>query len=118
MKKLILSAAIVLSSLSTFAQATSDSKIEATTTEPKEAVAVEAKSETVVTKAVPTQEEYTAIVATEVPAPVHAALEVAHPGAVVTDAYVNEAKEYKLEVTVEDEKATLYADAEGNWIQK
>jgi len=109
MKKLILSAAIVLSSLSAFAQVTTDSKTEVATTEPKEVVA---------TKAVATQEEYTAIVATEVPAPVHAALEVAHPGAVVTDAYVNEAKEYKLEVTVEDEKATLYADAEGNWMKK
>ena len=118
MKKLILSSAIVLSSLSTFAQATTDSKAEVATAEPKETVAVEAKSETETTKAVATQEEFTAIAATEVPAPVHAALEVAHPGAVVTDAYVNEAKEYKLEVTVEDEKATLYADAEGNWIQK
>ncbi len=118
MKKLILSAAIVLSSLSTFAQATSDSKTEVAVTEPKEAVAVEAKSETVTTKVLVAQEEYTSIAAAEVPAPVHAALEVAHPGAVVTNAYVNEAKEYKLDVTVADQKATVYADAEGNWIKK
>jgi len=113
MKKLILSAAIVLSSLSTFAQAGSDSKAEATTKD-----AVEAKSETVTTKVVATQEKFTAIAATEVPAPIHAALEVAHPGAVVTNAYVNDAKEYKLDVTVADEKATVYADADGNWIKK
>ena len=119
MKKLILSAAIVLSSISTFAQASSNAKAEVTSPEAKtEAVVVEAKSETVTTKVVATKEGFVAINATEVPAPVHAALEVAHPGAVVEKAYINEAKEYKLEVKVADQNATLYADAEGNWIKK
>ena len=119
MKKLILSAAIVLSSISTFAQATTDSNTKVATPETKtEAVAVKAKSETVTTKVVATQEEYTAIAATELPAPVHAALEAAHPGAVVKKAFINEAKEYKLEVKAADQNATLYADAEGNWIKK
>jgi hypothetical protein len=110
MKKLILSAAVVLSSLTTFAQATPENKTET--------VPVTAKSEMVTTNAVAAQEKYTAIAATDVPAPVHAALEVAHPGAVVNQAFVNDATEYKLEVTVVDQKATLYADAAGNWIQK
>jgi len=115
MKKLILSAAVVLTSLTTFAQATTDSKTEVVTTE---AVAVKAKSETGITKGVNTQEKYTEIASTEVPAPVHSALEAAHPGAVVQKAFINKVNEYKLDVKVADQKATLYADAAGNWIEK
>jgi hypothetical protein len=49
---------------------------------------------------------------------VKAALETAHPGAILGKAYINEKKEYKLEITVGDQKATVYADAEGNGINK
>lgn len=115
MKKLILSAAVVLTSLTTFAQATTDSETGVVTTE---AVAVKAKSETGTTKGVTTQEKYTEIASTEVPAPVHSALEAAHPGAVVQKASINKANEYKLDVKVADQKATLYTDAAGNWIEK
>jgi hypothetical protein len=110
MKKLIVSAAIVLGSLSTYAQASTDTKSETITTTSSQAVSTETKGAT--------QEEFKAITAEEVPAPVHAALEVAHPGAVVESAHINEAKEYKLEIAVKDEKSTLYSDAEGNWIEK
>ena len=105
MKKLILSAAILLGGFSAIAQ---EASVDATK-EVKEAVAPEAKT---------TQEEYTDITAEEIPAPVSAALETAYPGAVVETAQMNEAKEYKLDIAVEDQKATVYADAEGNWIQK
>ncbi|WP_276168260.1 hypothetical protein [Zobellia alginiliquefaciens] len=66
-----------------------------------------------------TQDNYTEIAAEEVPAAISDALEAAHPGATISQAYMNDEAEYKLEVAKEDgETAELYADAEGNWIEK
>jgi len=110
MKKLILSAAILLGGFSAIAQ---EESVDATK-EVKEVSATAAVAPA--TEAV--QEEYTAITAEEIPAPVTAALETAYPGAEVETAHMNEAKEYKLDIAVDDQKATVYADAEGNWIQK
>jgi hypothetical protein len=104
MKKLILSAAIFLGSLSTFAQATTTAKTE-----------VSAQT-TQVTKSV--EEKYTEIKAEEVPAAVTSALKKAFPTAKLEKAYVNEKKEYKLEVTVGEKAGALYADAAGKWITK
>jgi hypothetical protein len=98
MKKVILSAAIVLGSLSSFAQAPTESKTEATT-------------QTV-------GETFTEIKAEEVPEAVQTALKTAHPSAVIEKAFVNEKKEFKLEIKNGDQKATVYADANGNWIKK
>ena len=98
MKKLILSAAIVLGSLSTYA-----------TTLP---------TTNSVTTSQSIQEEYTEVKLEEVPEAVKAALKTAYPDAILDKAYINANKEYKLEITVGDQKATVYADAEGNWINK
>ena len=62
------------------------------------------------------QEKYIEI--ETVPNAIKKALEIAHPGAVLGKAYINAKKEYKLEITVGDQKATVYADAIGNWINK
>jgi len=64
------------------------------------------------------QEEFTEIAAEEVPEAVTAALAKDHEGATISKAYVNEAKEYKLEVTIGEETAVLYANENGEWIQK
>ncbi len=96
MKKLVLTAAIVLGSLSSYA-----STIGAEQVENKSSVF---------------QERY--IEVESVPDTVKKALEKKHPGAVLGKAYINEKKEYKLEITVGDQKATVYADANGNWINK
>lgn len=101
MKKLILSAAILLGSLSTFAQSSAVKKI--------------VKTETT-TKVV--EEKYTEIKAEEIPETLQAALKTAYPEAVVEKAFVNEKKEFKLEIKNGDQKATVYADANGNWIKK
>jgi hypothetical protein len=98
MKKLILSAAIVLGSLSSFAAI-----LPATHTEIKTVIL---------------QDEYTEIKADELPDAVKTALKTAYPDATVDKAYVNANKEYKLEISVKDQKATVYADANGNWIKK
>jgi hypothetical protein len=99
MKKLILSAAILLGSLSTFAQTSAPAKTTVT-------------SETTVT------ETYKEIALGEVPEAVKSALTKAYPTAVLDKAYINEKKEYKLEITVGDKIGAVYADATGNWIKK
>ncbi|TDD78419.1 hypothetical protein [Flavobacterium caseinilyticum] len=96
MKKLLLSAAIVLGSLSSYAG--------------------EVPTEQVQNQLSVFQEGY--IEVETVPDAVKKALETAYPGAVLGKAYINEKKEYNLEITVKDQKATVYADAAGNWINK
>jgi len=110
MKNLILSAALVIGFFSSYAQVQTDSKSVNINQANSEVVAADT--------AVVSEEEFKAINNDQVTAPVHAALEVAHPGAVIECARVNKVKEYKLEVDFENEKATLYSDTEGNWIKK
>jgi hypothetical protein len=100
MKKLILSTAILLGSLSTFAQTSVPAKTAVTTTQTTVA------------------ETYTEITAGEVPEAVKSALTKAYPTAVLDKAYINEKKEYKLQITIGDKVGALYADATGNWIKK
>lgn len=64
------------------------------------------------------QEEFTEVSHDEVPQAVKDALANDYPGAEISKAYVNEAREYKLEVTMGEETATLYANENGEWIQK
>ncbi|WP_456313532.1 hypothetical protein [Pseudomonas shirazensis] len=96
MKKLILSAAIVLGTLSMQAGNTivSNSMIQS----------------------VKTQDEYKEIDA--VPAAIKTALDNAYPGVKLEKAYVNEKKEYKIDISVRDVKSTVYTDAQGNILKK
>ena len=110
MKKIIITAAIVLGMFSSYAQVQTDLKSENVSQTSSEAITTES--------AVASEEEFKVINNDLVTAPVHAALEVAHPGAVIECAHVNKAKEYKLDVAVENEKSTVYSDTEGNWIEK
>jgi hypothetical protein len=97
MKKIVLSAAIVLASLSIYA----------TTITPSPEVNIEASAQT----------EYTEISTDTVPASVAKALQTAYPGAKLVKAYVNDKKEYKLDISVGDQKATVYSDVNGNWLK-
>jgi hypothetical protein len=97
MKKLILSAAIVFASLSIYATSSLPS--------------VEEKTE------VAAQSEYTEVAVDTVPAVIKTALETAYPGAKLVKAYVNDKKEYKLEISVKDQKATVFSDVNGNWLK-
>lgn len=98
MKKLILSAAILLGSLNSFAATTA-------TTNP-------------IVKSVLITEEFKEIKIEELPKAVTDALKKAYPDAVLTKAYINENKEYKLDVTVGEKIGSLFADADGKWINK
>lgn len=97
MKKLILSAAIIFGSLSIYA--TTNSIVEP------------------VKVTIELQSEYKEVTADAVPAAVKAALQTAYPGAKLEKAFVNEKKEYKLEISVGDQKATVYSDVNGNWLK-
>jgi len=96
MKKLILSAAIVLGGLSMQA------------------------GNTVVTNSmistINIQDEYKEIDA--VPAAIKTALDNAYPGVKLEKAYVNAKKEYKIDITVRDVKSTVYTDEKGNILKK
>ena len=99
MKKLIFVLALSLGSLSAFAQ---DAE-EVETTEATEVVA---------------QDNFTEIAADELPEAVTAAVAKNYPTAKIDKAYANEAKQYKLEVSLEDgTSGTLFADENGNWIE-
>jgi hypothetical protein len=96
MKKLILSAAIVLGGLSMQA------------------------GNTVVTNSmissINIQDEYKEIDA--VPAAIKTALDNAYPGVKLEKAYVNDKKEYKIDISVRDVKSTVYTDEKGNILKK
>jgi len=98
MKKIILSAAIVLGSLSTFT--------------------VHAQSQNSIHKEHIVPVGYTEIKVVELPTAVIQALKKSYPDAVLTKVYINEKKEYKLEISVKDQKATVYTDVDGNWLKK
>jgi hypothetical protein len=63
-----------------------------------------------------TQEEYKEIDA--VPAAIKTALDNAYPGVKLEKAYINEKKEYKIEIVVRDVKSVVYTDAQGNILKK
>lgn len=64
------------------------------------------------------QEEFTEITSDQLPQAVLSALNKTYPGATIDKAFVNQNKEYKLEISVGDQKATVLADANGYWIKK
>ncbi len=100
MKKLMLVAVMALGTMTAFAQE------------------VETVVEEVATEAVTTQDDFTETVVAELPEEVTAAVAKNYPTATIDKAFVNEEKQYKLEVSLEDgTSGTLYADAEGNWIE-
>lgn len=98
MKKLILSAAILLGSVSTFA---------ATAT-------IQNSTEKVIIIA----DEYIEIKITDLPAAVTESLKKSHPDAVITKAYVNESKQYKLELAHGEKSETVWTDANGTITKK
>ncbi len=96
MKKLILSAAILLGGLSMQAENT----VLTTTT----------------VNSVNYQDDYKEVDA--VPAAIKKSLDEAYPGVKLDKAYVNSKKEYKIEVSVRGEKSIVYTDAAGTILKK
>ena len=117
MKKLILSAAIVLGSLTTMS-AQDQTPVEDKNTVPTEQAAPATEQATPAEATVAEEvNEYTEIKTEEVPAAVTEALKKAFPDAVLNKASVNDKKEYQLQVKVGDKEGLLYADETGKWIE-
>ncbi|TDQ33178.1 hypothetical protein [Zeaxanthinibacter enoshimensis] len=101
MKKILLITVMSLGSLTAFAQETE----------------AEINVDTEVAATAETQDDFSAIELSEVPAAITEALSRDYPDAEINNAFVNEEEQYKLEVTLEDgNTAELYADSEGNWL--
>ncbi|ABQ03675.1 MULTISPECIES: PepSY-like domain-containing protein [Flavobacterium] len=98
MKKLILSAAIILGGLSV--QAAVPSQVNS------------------IIASVNIQDGYTEVTADAVPAAVKSTIEKSFPGTKLEKAYKNDKNEYKLEISSGDKKYTVFTDASGNIIKK
>lgn len=99
MKKIVLTVAIVLGGLSTYATPT----FPMDQTKKIELVA---------------QEDFKEIKAETLPQAVKDALAKDFQTATLNKAYVNDKQEYKLEITLDGAASTVYADKDGNWIEK
>ncbi|HUH27235.1 hypothetical protein [Gelidibacter sp.] len=99
MKKVVLTVAIVLGGLSTYAT----SAFPMNATHKIEIVA---------------QEEFKEIDAETLPQAVKDALAKDFPSATLDKAYVNDKEEYKLDITVDGATSSVYADKDGVWIIK
>lgn len=97
MKKVILTAVLAFATVTTFA-----------TTE----------SNPTTTCTVVLQEEFKELAVEELPSPVQEAVKKDFKDAKIEKAYVNESKEFKLELIVSGASQTVYADANGNWLKK
>lgn len=121
MKKLILSAAIILGSFTAMnAQVQDENATPADQTTPPTEQTAPAQEAAPAEQATVAQEvdTYTEVKTEEVPAAVTEALKKAFPDAVLNKASVNAKKEYQLEVKVGDKEGALYADETGKWIEK
>ena len=99
MKKVFLTAAIILGGLTTYS-------IQAqVVTQEEEVVNV-------------VQEEYKEIKVDSLPQAVKDALAKDFATATLNKAYINNKEEYKLEITSDEVASTVYADKDGNWIEK
>ncbi|RXM46130.1 PepSY-like domain-containing protein [Flavobacterium sp. YO64] len=98
MKKLILSAALILGGLTSQA-------------------AISNQSVSVI-ETVNIQDGYTEVTADAVPAAVKSTIEKSFPGTKLEKAYKNDKNEYKLEISKEGKKYTFFTDASGNIIKK
>jgi hypothetical protein len=98
MKKLILSAAIILGGLS----------IQAANPVVK----------TSMTQSMIIQDEFTEVGLDAVPAAVKSTVEKSFPKTKLEKAYKNEKNEYKLEISNGDKKYTIFSDPSGNIIKK
>lgn len=101
MKKIVIIAALFLGSMTAFAQTENGDK--------------EGNKE-VSTQSVP--EKFVEISQQELPEAVLSALSSTYPEASLEKVFVNEKKEYKIEVNLNGQKATVYTDANGNWITR
>jgi|SRR5690554_1571453 len=120
MKKLILSTAIVLGGL-TAVTAQSDKEVTAMNEQKSAALTqVEEKVEAAqdLKLSANAVQDFKEVKASELPEAVQNAVANDFDGATISKAYVNAKGDYKIELTTADaKKATVYANAKGEWIK-
>ncbi|WP_051285261.1 hypothetical protein [Aequorivita capsosiphonis] len=133
MKKLILSAAIVLGGL-TAVTAQTDKEVTAMNEKPQTAVEAQVESRldaaqdvenTAVEEVAATEvaaadvvQDYKEVKSADLPQAVKDAVAADFDGAAISKAYVNAQGDYKIELATADAKqATVYANAKGEWIK-
>ncbi|AWG21074.1 hypothetical protein FFWV33_05770 [Flavobacterium faecale] len=104
MKKILLATAIVLGSLTSIQAQDKMSTTETTT------VTTTAESSAAAT-------EFDEIQLDDVPSVVSTTLATAYPDAILTKAYVNANKDYRLDVKLGDKEGSLFLDEKGKWIR-
>ena len=127
MKNVLIAAVFSLGTMTAFAQ--EETAVEETATDNTE-MATEgadeatqvaddaAESTEAAAEDVASGEDFSEVTTDELPEAVTAAVSKNYPTASIDKAYVNEANQFKLEVSLEDGTAgTLYADENGNWIE-
>ncbi|MGY5353418.1 hypothetical protein [Wenyingzhuangia sp. IMCC45467] len=97
MKKVILSIAILASGMSTYAITTNVAPITAIN--------------------IVMNQGFTEIAVDKLPEVITNAVKKDFEGATIDKAYVNASEQYKLELSIEGAKSTVYADKEGNWVE-
>jgi len=113
MKKLILSVAIVLGTLSVNAQ-TASASVNAQTASAEKAV-----PQTTPATTTQTTQEFKDIKIEELPEAVRTSVAKSYPGSVINTAATNDTKtEFKLNVTVNEQTGVIYTDATGTLIKK
>lgn len=118
MKNLMIAAVMSLGTMTAFAQEENAVEEAGTAVEETATEATEAVEETAADAVEATQGDFAEVGAEELPESVTAAVSKNYPTASIDKAYVNEANQYKLEVSLEDgTSGTLYADENGNWIE-
>lgn len=118
MKKLILSAAIVLGGL-TAATAQTDKEATAMTTPQETATQTQIENQLVSAQEATPLQDYKEVKASEVPQTVQDAVAKDFSGATISKAYVNAKGQYKIELATADKKAkTVYANAKGEWVKQ
>ena len=119
MKKLILSAAIILGSLTAMNAQVQEENATPAEQPAQTEQAAPAQEAAPAEQATVAQEvnAYTEIKIEEVPTAVTDALKKAFPEAVLNKVSINDKKEYQLEVKVGEKEGALYADETGKWIQ-
>lgn len=126
MKKLILSAAILLGSFSAFAQTTPKDEnstpkgtaTESTMPQPPATQSPTTQSPENLGTISPQADGYTEITNEELPVAVTDALKKSFPDAKLVKVNINGQKQYKLDVEVGSRVGSLYVDETGKWIQK
>lgn len=95
MKKIILSLAIILVGLNTFAST---------------------PAPVLLSDFIVNADGFAEIGSKKLPKAVLKAVEESYPGVTISKSYVNSAKQYKLDLTMMDQSVTVYTDANGDWM--